>query len=156
MQAEIPIQANGFEGRKLAVQTAGMFSGPKLLIDGAPAKQEKGRYLLRNNAGSQVQAKLVYNYIDPVPKVEIAGNVIQLARSLRWYEYAWMGFPILLLFWGGAIGGMCGIWAILSNARIFRSNRSSVAKYLITGGISFVAVVAYVILATLVASLIRK
>jgi len=82
MQTEIPIQAKGFEGRRLAVQTAGMFSGPKLLIDGAPAKQEKGRYLLRDNAGNQVQSKLIYNYIDPIPKVEIAGSVIQLAPSL--------------------------------------------------------------------------
>ena len=59
MQMEIPIQAKGFEGRRLAVQTAGMFSSPKLLIDGTPAKQEKGRYVLRDNAGNQVQAKLV-------------------------------------------------------------------------------------------------
>ena len=82
MQMEIPIQAKGFEGRRLAVQTGGMFSGPKLLIDGASAKQEKGRYVLRDNAGNQVQAKLIYNHIDPIPKVDIGGNVIQLVRSL--------------------------------------------------------------------------
>ena len=156
MQMEIPIQAKGFEGRRLAVQTAGMFSSPKLLIDGTPAKQEKGRYVLRDNAGSQVQAKLIYNHIDPVPKVEIAGDVIQIARSLTWYEYGWGGWPILLLFHGGAIGGMCGALATWSNVRIFRGNRSPVAKYLITGAISILAVVGYVILAMFFVSLVRR
>lgn len=156
MQTEIPVQAKGFEGRRLAVQTAGMFSGPKLLIDGAPAKQEKGHYLLRDNAGNRVQGKLIYNYIDPIPKVEIAGNVVQLARPLKWYEYVWMGFPILLLFHGGALGAMCGVWAVLSNVRIFRGDRSPVAKYLITGAISIVAVVGYIVLASLFVSFFRK
>ena len=153
---EIPIQAKGFEGRRFSVQTAGMFSSPKLLIDGTPAKQEKGRYLLRDNAGNQVQAKLLYNHIDPIPKVEIAGNVIQLVRSLTWYEYAWGGWPILLLLHGGAIGAMCGAWATWSNVRIFRGNRSPVAKYLIAGAISILAVVGYIILATLFVSFVRR
>ena len=140
---DIPVQYEGFEGKRLAVRPAGWLSGPKLLVDGTPARREKGRYLVRNNTGNQVEVKLKYQ-LDPVPKIEIAGRVLELARPLRWYEYVWMCLPLLLLFIGGAVGGLCGGGGVYVNAHIFRSDRSSVAKYLLTGVVSVGAVVAYV------------
>jgi len=37
----------GFKTQRLSVEAAGMFSGPKLLLNGAEGGQEKGRHLWR-------------------------------------------------------------------------------------------------------------
>jgi len=77
----------------------------------------------------------------------IFGNeTIVLARPLTWYEYIWIGLPILLVFAGGGIGALVGVMVTYTSARIFRSDRGALAKYGITALISVVAVVAFVIL----------
>ena len=153
MPQEIPIQLEGFGGRRLCVQTASAFSGPKLLIDGAPVKKEKGQYLIRDNGGNHVEVKLKHNFIDPVPIVEVAGRAIELARPLRWYEHVWMGLPILLVFYGGGLGAMCGYVAVCVNARIFRRELNPITTYLVTGLISVGSVAVFIVLATLIFSL---
>ena len=152
MPTEIPVTYPGFEGRRLTVRTAGWFSGIQLQIDGAPVKPQKRLYLLRDNAGKEVQAKFGYNYIDPVPMLKIDGNPILLARPLTWYEYAWMGAPILLLFVGGALGALFGMWGAWTSGRIFRSDRGTAVKYLLTGAVSLAAVFGYLVLATIALS----
>jgi len=36
------------------------------------------------------------------------GQTITLVSPLRWYEYAWMSLPLLLVFAGGALGALFG------------------------------------------------
>ena len=147
---EIPINIEKFEGRGLALRTASFFSGPKLIIDGSPVRREQRRYLLRNNIGEEVEFKIKSNLLDPIPKLEVAGHLHELASPLKWYEYAWMGLPIMLVFTGGALGALFGLTAVYSSARIFRSNRDTLGKYVISGAISISAVAAFFILAMLI------
>ena len=148
---DFPVSYPGFEGQKLIVKSAGIFDwGSKLLYNGSSPKRVKGSYVVKNNSGSEVLIKLKNDFLDPVPKVIIGQDVIQLARPLKWYEYVWVGFPIILVLQGGAIGGFAGGLAAYTSSRIFRSNRGIVAKYALTGLISVVAVIAYLILATIV------
>ncbi len=153
---EIPINFEGFEGRGLKLQSAGIFSGPKLFVDGAPVKQEKKRYVIRNNNGKEVEVKIQSKFLDPIPKVEIASRVIELARPLKWYEYTWMGLPIILIFIGGALGALFGIMAVYSSSRVFRSERTAIAKYIIIGAISLCAVLVYFVLAIMLQSIIAS
>jgi hypothetical protein len=84
---EMPIQQEAFTGRRLAIRTAGLFKGPRLIIDGAEAKGRRQRYTVRDNSGKEVIIRLRTNHVDPIPKVEIGAKVIEPARRLRWYEY---------------------------------------------------------------------
>lgn len=76
--------------------------------------------------------------------------------SFTWYEHLWMGWPLLLVFVGGLIGGLCGGLAWGINQAIFKTTRSTPAKYLLSGLVSVGAVIAYVVLAVLVLSAVGK
>ncbi len=152
---DIEIKHPRFEGRGLKLQTAGFFSGPRLWIDGAIIKGKRGRFDVRDNTGVDVPIQLRPRFLDPIPRLEIAGDRLDLARPLTWYEYAWMGLPILLVSMGGALGALIGFAAAYSSARIFRSEQSTPVKYLLTGLISVAAVVVFFILAVLIRLLIK-
>ena len=72
--------------------------------------------------------------------------------KLLWYQQLWIGWPILLVFAGGAIGGACGggAWAI--NQLVFQNTKNPVLRYLFTGLISIAAIIAYFIIASVVLS----
>ena len=137
-----------FKRQRLAVETAGWFTGPKLLLNGSIAGKRKGVYTVASDAGNGVPIKLKYNFLDPIPRVTIGDESAELAPSLKWYEYVWIGIPVLLVFVGGAIGGFAGALGACANGRVFRSSYSAPAKYGLSALITAGAFVAYVILAT--------
>jgi hypothetical protein len=140
---DIPIDHESFSGRGLVLRTGGFFKGPRIVIDGSEAPRKRLVFSLRDNSGDLRDIKLKVNGIDPIPKIEIGGVTIELARSLTWYEYAWMGLPILLVFAGGGLGALFGLSAVYSSARIFRGERSVFAKYALSGLVSMGAVILF-------------
>ncbi len=137
-----------FKTCRLVVETAGWLRGPRLLVNGARAKKQKGRYTVVSDTGRERQIQLKYNFLDPIPKIKIGDEISVLASPLKWYEYCWIGIPIALIVAGGAIGGFCGALAASVNGRIFRADRGVVSKYLLSGALTLGAFIAYVILAT--------
>ncbi|HVG38335.1 MAG TPA: hypothetical protein VM870_03545, partial [Pyrinomonadaceae bacterium] len=119
-------------------------------------QKQKGGYLLRDNAGREVVTKLKATPFDPIPRVQLGDEGVRLVEPLRWYEYIWMCLPIGLLFVGGAIGGGLGAGAAYGNALIFRSGYSKGAKYLLTGLVTIGAVVAFVVIATILQVLLGR
>lgn len=147
-----PLTVAGFEGRALMLQTSSFFAGPKLLLDGFPAPKgpKRGQFALLRNDGSQAIAELNRsNFLDPVPKVMIDGITLAVVQPLKWYQWVWAGIPILLLFIGGALGGLTGAIATGINSRIFRSALHPFAKYALSGLISVAAALIYLILVIL-------
>jgi len=143
----IPIPHESFTVRSLSVKPAGFWTGPKLLLDGSEVNGKRNKYEVPDNSGMTRKIKLSASLFDPIPKVEIDGEKIELVRPLIWYEYVWMGLPILLVFAGGGIGALFGLAAVYSSARIFRSDRLTMAKYSLSGLISLVAVIAWLVAA---------
>jgi hypothetical protein len=139
----------GFESRKVVVQSAGYLAGAKLLVDGDVIKNNWGKYTLRRNDGTEVQARLQSNLIDPVPQLVIGKQKYFAVKPLEWYELVWAGWPIFLLFIGGAIGAIFGILAAYSNSRIFRSDLQPVMKYVLTAVVSGAFIIVYLIVAVL-------
>ena len=141
----------GFEGRRVFLRTAGIVSGPKVLVGDAvaPRGERRGTFSLRKNDGTAAEVRLKHRILDPVPIVEYDGRQIDVVRPLRWYEYVWMAVPILLLH-GGALGAMFGIGAMHVSSRILRSERSAWARYTLTGLVSVSAGGAFLIAAALV------
>jgi hypothetical protein len=82
-------------------------------------------------------------------------KVINLAEPLKWYQWIWGGLPIALVFIGGALGAITGIIGFTINTKVFRIEMNSVLKYVITGVVSALTVVAYFIAAMLFTMLIR-
>ena len=144
---EIAVTHPAFTTRKLHVRSAGFWSGPKVLVDGRVAEGKRGVYQIPDNTGKTREIKTKYSLFDPIPVLELDGEKIHVARQLTWYEYTWMGIPILLLLTGGALGGAFGFAAIYSSARIFRSERSVPAKYVLSGLISVGAALAFFVAA---------
>jgi hypothetical protein len=145
------VHAEGFEGRQLIIESAGFFSGPRLLLDGQPASKgpKRGQLLLRRNDGSDVIAQLRGVFVDPIPQVTIDGKTIKIAEPLPWYVWLWSGLPIVLLFIGGALGAGLGVAAMMVNGRVFRANMHVALKFALTGAISLVTVLIFFALAML-------
>jgi len=69
--------------------------------------------------------------------------------KLKWYEQVWIAWPIIMVVFGGAIGGGCGgvAWAI--NSKVFAKTKHHILRYVWTGLISVGSVIAWIILSAL-------
>lgn len=63
--------------------------------------------------------------------------------KLQWYEHAFCGLPLLLVFVGGAIGGACGGLGYGLSAGVFKKAMPTPAKYALSLVISFAAFLLY-------------
>lgn len=146
MQIEVVHPA--FVIQRLTVESAGWLTGPKLLVNGLAAKKLKGVFSVASDNGTQIPIKINFNLIDPIPKITIGDESVELAPSLKWYEWVWAGIPVVLIFGGGAIGGFVGALGACASGRVFRSDRSTFAKYGFSALITFGVVIAFVVLVT--------
>jgi hypothetical protein len=135
--------------QRLMFRAPTLLKSGALLLNGQSVKRINGRYSVQNDAGDDIVVEIKRNFLDPIPVLKIGEESIQLARSLTWYEYAWIGIPILLIFAGGAIGAGIGFYATYTSSFIFRGERSLRAKYILTGLISLSALITVLLLATL-------
>jgi hypothetical protein len=137
-KSEIEIQRSLWTGRTL------------VFVDGDKvSKQKKGGYYeIKSEDGSIKKLKIKGAGFDGIPKVFIEDKEVVLARKLLWYEYLIAGFPLVLVFTGGAIGGLFGALATVYNLRIIRSNMSLLLKALSIIATTIIAGVLYLIFAT--------
>jgi hypothetical protein len=91
-----------------------------------------------------------------VPQLVVDGKTINLVDPLKWYQWIWGGWPVFLLFIGGALGAVAGMIGFFINAKIFRTEMNEALKYLVTGAVSVFAVVAYLVAAVIVSVLINR
>ena len=148
----------GFEYQNIEAKVS-FWSGPKLLVNGEPASKgsKRGEMVLQRNDGRQVTASWKPQFLGlDVPQLLIEGKAINLVEPLKWYQWVWGGWPVLLLFAGGALGAMAGMLAVAINAKVFRAEMSEVLKYLVSGVVSVLAVVAYFIAAMIFSILINR
>jgi hypothetical protein len=152
------VNLEGLSGHKVEVELQGAFHAPRILVDGQPAAKgsKRGQYMLPGTDGHESAVELKTSFLDPVPHVLWAGKKITLADALKWYQWIWCAFPVLLLFVGGAIGGALGGLGVTLNVRIMRSDMSGVLRYAITALISVAALGIYLVVAVLFLSAIHK
>lgn len=146
---EFPIEHEAFIGDRLAVRSGSMWKGPRLLERGRELRGRFGKYQIKDSEGRDRLVRLHYNPLDAVPGVSIDGVKLPKSDQLRWFEYAWIGLPLLLIMVGGAIGGASGFAAGHINGKIFRSSRAPWLRYALTGLVSLGSVVGWVVLGAL-------
>jgi hypothetical protein len=151
-----PVNIKGFEGQKIEVDVS-YLAGARLMVNGkqAPKGSNRGDMLLKRNDGRQVTAVWKPQALGfDVPKLVVDGQTIQLVEPLKWYQWLWSGLAVALVAIGGMLGAVIGLIALSFNAGLFRSDRSPVMKYVITGAVSAAAVILYLIAAEAMNSLI--
>ena len=149
---QYPVQTEGFQAQQLTLETAGLFSGAKLLLNGQPVPKgaKRGEFIVKRDDGTEVTAKFKPIFLDPVPQIIINDSqTVKVVEPLQWYQWSWAGLPLALIFVGGLLGGLIGLISTTLSIRIFRSEMSSVLQYLAVGGISVLAVAVYLVIAIL-------
>ena len=152
----IPVILPGIEGQNLALCPAGMFAGAKLMLNGKPLTKQNNFFFVKSNTGSTLAIKFKNRFLDPVPDLEVGGQTVTLVPPLQWYQYVWMGIPLVLIFLGGAIGGFCGGLAAGISSRVFRSDLSDPMKYGASALVSVAAFVTYFVAATALLGALHK
>lgn len=148
----------GLEGQDVQVQVS-FWSGPKLLINGqlAPKGRTRGEMLLQRNDGTQATASWRPQMFGvDVPQLAVDGKVVQVVEPLKWYQWVWIGLPILLVFGGGALGALAGAIGLTISAKIMRQPLNGVVKYALTGLVTVLAGVVYLAAALLFAMLMQR
>jgi hypothetical protein len=146
---EFAVTHKAFQKQLLAIRPGTMFAGPHVLLNGKRVERVKGAYSVRNDAGGEVKLKLQTNFVDSIPAVLINGEKVLVVRALKWYEYVWVGIPILLVFIGGALGGGIGAAATYVNGRLIRSKRGAFSRYALTGLVSVCAALTFAVAAAM-------
>lgn len=77
------------------------------------------------------------------------------APKFAWYEWVWMGWPMVLLVVGGLVGGLCGAGALTANQKVFRATANPFLRCLFSGLISVGAVAVYFAVAMGLVSVMR-
>ena len=68
---------------------------------------------------------------------------VNIFKNLKWYEHLAAGWPLILVFIGGAVGGACGGMAYALNAKLFNSRISAPLKYVFSFLIGIACTVLY-------------
>jgi ABC-type sugar transport system permease subunit len=144
---EIPIEVPGFEGRNLKVIDNDIFKPYDIHIDGQKVRRTRFKYIVTDNNGKETEIKFIWNILLDACKISIKDQVFIIKEPLHWYQYLWAGWPMVMLFVGGAIGGGLGAAATVVNTQIFRSKLHGFFKYLITLVISISAFMIWLIIA---------
>lgn len=151
------IQIPGFEDHEILLKPT-MLSAPRLLFDGKTIKKDKSSklFILTSNEGLITKINLRPGLLDPLPKVWVDDEKLTLAPPLKWYQWVWMGIPLVaLIVLGGAIGAFFGVLAMTINIKVFRSRLPMALRYVLTIIITLLAVALYLAAATYLPALLQ-
>lgn len=156
-KARYALRLPDFEEHEIVIKTS-FLSKPVLLFDGVPVALDKTskNYVLTSERGLIAKIEIRPAVFDPLPQVWVDGDKLSLAAPLKWYQWVWMGIPLVaLVILGGAIGSIFGIIAAFLNIQVFRSHLPLAVRYLLTLMITLLSVTLYLIVATYISLLIQ-
>lgn len=151
------VQLPGFEGRTIEVKSKNALGGFVVTVDGqpAPAATRKNYFLLNRNDGQTIEVGVKTSYPDPAPILIVDDQEIRTARALTPLEWGWAGFPILLLFVGGALGGMLGGIAAVTNINLLRSDKPAPLRFVLAAMVSLTAIMIWLIIGAILQGRMR-
>jgi hypothetical protein len=102
-----------------------------LYMDGKLLKQstEKGLPFLIPTKNGITKGYPKSSFPDFAPSIVINDQKHLVASKLEWYQFTLATLPVLLVFLGGAMGGVLGIAATIFNFQAFRSESNRNTQY---------------------------
>ena len=119
---DYPFTLPGHADLNLSLRPGGVFTGAKILKDGVPIKRSKALVLVPLPDGSSLELKIKVEFDMCTPKILFAGQEIEIMPPLPAFWVVWAYLPLLLIFMGGAIGGLCGGAAAAGTLSALRSD----------------------------------
>ena len=150
-------QLSAFPNSNFEIEKSVLTGKLKLQKDNIQVEQskEKGKpFLVPDETGEVIKVFPKISLPDFVPALEIDGKIIHIFEKLKWFQYLLGGIPILLLFWGGALGGAIGALGAITSFQMFRKEGTETTKYLKVIGIVLASFILYAILVSLLFGLI--
>lgn len=146
---EAKIDAPEFDGHEFKMRFH-FWSGPRLYLDDNIQKPVRRSlfsytrfYKIKDENGRDIDVTIKSKILDPTPVIKIEGRSYPITYDLRWYEFIWLGLPLLLFLLGGLLGIIIGAVTIFINSRYFQSRRRPLEKYSLTGLIMIVGFLGY-------------
>lgn len=128
--------------------TNGFAGELKVFWNGVKIKKIKGSYYVNINNESKLLVVEKHKFLG-FPIVFLDDKEIVIVKKLKRYEWVLSALPLLLIFVGGAIGGLIGSIGFSINVPIFRSKLPSSVKIILSLILLPVFVVIYFVLAGL-------
>lgn len=141
------IRLDGLD-EEVRLEYPSIWKAPRLYYGGRLLKPEGGlkkKYVLRHD-GLEEPLQLKQD-LSMAPTLVWRGVAYRTDRPLRWWEWALSCLPILLITYGGAIGGALGVVSTMFIASQMRRKINVVMKILLALGISIVATACYLVIA---------
>ena len=147
---DYPIILPGYPDLRLTLRSGGFFTGAKVLKDDLILKRSKATVSVPLADGATLELKIKTGFDMFTPKIVFGGQEIEVMPALPVYWVVWAYLPLLLIFIGGAIGGLCGGAAVAGTLMALRSDLPKPARITIAVLAPPLAFMAYGIAAILI------
>ena len=115
---------------------ASFWKGCRLFLNGqelSPVKKKRfmksAEFVFCDSQSNPVDVKLKFRPFDAIPDLIINEQKIEIAPPLSRLEYLFIFLPAVLLFFGGAIGGIIGGAMVFTNSILFRRLNHKAVRY---------------------------
>src|SRR5215510_9151918 len=143
-----PLTVTGLAG-PVVLESAFFANRYSITVGGQPATRiGRGRYVLPTVGGGMVEARVRGGFFDAWPSLEINGVAHRTGPSTPVALRALAWVPVVLLFAGGALGGVIGMLAVAVNMAIARLAWSAAGRALVMIAILAIAVMMWIVAAT--------
>jgi hypothetical protein len=145
---DYPVVIKGFERHRITLRSSPWAAGSTLLVDDqvAPSGPGRNQYILTRDDGTEALVKFRNSLFDSVPQLVVDGKVMNVVPALSWPITVWCFLPLVLCFTPGFDGIMLGFAGSWINTRIFRTERTTTQKYLLTAFVLLAAAGFYLLL----------
>jgi len=126
---------------------------PTVWVNGqliSPSPKNPREFMLPLPNRTEVKMEIKGFTFDYQPRVIIGGKFISVARKLKWYETLLASIPVVLLFTGGALGGLCAFVAVSSSFKTLRSESDKFLRLFLVLLITAGAFLGYMMIRTII------
>jgi hypothetical protein len=156
VMAEHEVELPGIRGR-VTLTGPTLFGAGTLLVNGSPAvRATRNTYKLTREDGSLATARLLQSWTLTLPVVEVDGTKYFVGEKRPILYVVFSLLPLLLLFAGGALGGLCGGVGYAVNTQIGLSRWSGPVKLIAMLGVTLLASALYLVVVGALHALLVK
>jgi hypothetical protein len=106
-----------------------VFGSPGFIVDGSFRRMVRGFVEVPDATGRVHRLRIRGFPLDPYPRVEVDGVVLDVFPRLPGWATALCTIPAVLVLTGGVVGGVIGVFAVYGNFRVARTGLPGIARF---------------------------